>query len=178
MNSIRGWIAGISSAVILGAIVLAGFDDNTSKPMLLNGDAVGMDHDETFYEYQHRIAPTLHREGEGFALVSFAAPVNVDKAGQLATQWPVGRVNAVTLPDSAPVAVPEPIAPETRREVFARAQRNNPDIRDRISGAVVYGQLADIRVIAASPEVASVEVLPEDAAWGRFGIRPVDPSKR
>lgn len=177
MSVVRNAVAGASCALIAIALVAASFDDNTSKPMLINGDAAGMERGEAFSSYRARAEQSLNREGQAFALVTFEHPLTAQEAGEAMESWDIPRVSALTLPLSKPVELPEPVAPETRIDVARRAQRTVPEAGDQIAGAVVYGNMAEVRTIAAQPQVAAVEALPEGAAWGRFGLRPVDPSR-
>ena len=45
---------------------------------------------------------------------------------------------------------------------------------DLLGGVVVYSDADSLRSLAAHEGVLAVEPLPEDAAWGRIGVRPVE----
>ncbi|AKK03501.1 hypothetical protein CEPID_08255 [Corynebacterium epidermidicanis] len=169
----RKTVAGLAALIIVVAIVGAGFDDNTSKPMLRNGDQLGMEPNESFSQYQQRVVGSLDRDGDGWALVTFDHPLTVEEAGRVTATWNIQRVSSLTLTQAKPVAIPEPIAPETRADVVRRTADSSPEVAGGISGALVFARLAQLRTLAQEPTVVAIEVLPRDAAFGRFGVRPV-----
>ncbi|WIM72229.1 hypothetical protein QP028_13390 [Corynebacterium suedekumii] len=71
---------------------------------------------------------------------------------------------------------------ETRADVFDRELSRIGDslagigdvpVPERIDAVVAHDAGDPLRAIATDDAVATVEVLPSDAAWGRFGVRPV-----
>ncbi len=182
-DTIRKVLAVLAVIALLVLLVVASFDDRTAKPMPPNGDMLGMDAGETLAEYRERAAGTLAAapaDEEAFALVTFTGPLAPVEAARVLA--PVGRVNALIVDLASPFDLPEPVAGETRVDVF---ERQLGRIGDSLAGignvptpeefdAVVVWETGDVlREVAAAEPVAAVEVLPPDAAWGRFGVRPV-----
>lgn len=164
----RGAIAALlAGAVLYGCCYLVGVNNPPEQP-LLQGDALGAEQDETAPEYAARAEQSLEealQEGEQahFALVSFGHPLNPEEAD--AVLRPVGRVNAVITELGAnPVGEPAPGA--SRAEIFR-------GVSAHIEGAVVYDAVAHLADVNDVNDVFAVEVLPADAVWGAFAIRPV-----
>ena len=70
--------------------------------------------------------------------------------------------------ENAPIALPEPVAGATREDVFRRWAGDAP-----IAGLIVYTGGSAKEKIRSDQRVMCVESLPADAAWGKFGIKPV-----
>ncbi|QGU02366.1 hypothetical protein CKALI_07520 [Corynebacterium kalinowskii] len=169
-DKLRKILALLATLIIIVAIIVAGFSDRTNKPMLINGDSLGQDHDEPFAAYQERAAASLNQAtGDSWALLTFTTPQRAESAGELIDAIGVRRASTLVFATHTPVPVPQPVAPETHAEVFARW---TPADQDLIA-LVVFDSADALREIAVDPRLASVEVLPADAAYGRFGIRPV-----
>ena len=66
------------------------------------------------------------------------------------------------------IALPEPVAGATREDVFRRWAGDAP-----IAGLIVYTGGSAKEKIRSDQRVMCVESLPTDAAWGKFGIKPV-----
>ncbi|WP_156806761.1 hypothetical protein [Corynebacterium capitovis] len=137
-----------------------------------------MSEGESREEYAQRAGQSLNdARADAFALVTFQGAVAFGEA-QSALGF-AARVDAVIFPSLPPRAVPEPVAGETRADVFgreaARARQAFPQaaVADQLAGAVVFGAGDELRRVAQSPFVATVEVLPPGAVWGAFGIAPV-----
>lgn len=165
---IRKAIAAAALIVIAGAIFGAGFSDRMSKPMRPNGDVVGQRLGESYSSYQARAAGTIHTDGICFALVTLAQPMPIDEVGALVDSWSIQRVSEVVYMHQKPVELPEPMPGRSRSDVL----REQLDSEEPISGFVVYDDAIDISALAGS-QVGAIEMLPNDAAWGRFGIRTV-----
>jgi len=82
-----------------------------------------------------------------------------------------------------PADRPEPIAGEDRADVFQReldrigaslAGIGNVPTPELIDAAVVRDNGEVLRTLSERERIATVETLPADAAWGRFGVRPVE----
>lgn len=165
----------LGALVLILAIVLAlSGSDRTAKPMPPNGDVLGPAQGESAEAYGQRAGESLEEalagwpEEESWALVTFHRPVSGVTAGDVSA--PIQRVSAVLSGGGAPVVVPEPVAGTSRAETFARVGMGGEDAP--ISGLVVWDRPSVLRAVAEEPTVLSVEVLPSDAQWGRFGVRP------
>ena len=158
----------VRAALVIVAILLGFgiFGDKSVEPRM--GDQLGPDNGETRQEYVERAAATLaafDAAGPTFALVSFRFPVDATRAADAVASAP--RANAVIVGNTAPVAVPEPAGESINRTaVFAAVSR------DGIGGVVVHANGEVLRGIAQHPDVAAVEPVPSDAAWGGFAVRP------
>ncbi|WP_080794125.1 hypothetical protein [Corynebacterium pacaense] len=177
----RKLVAALCLVALLLLVLMLSTDDRVAKPMAINGDSLGQVSGETPEQYRQRAAMTLESAtGPAFALVTFEQPVAPELA---ATELePLARVSAITLDGSTPVELPEPTGTEGRREVFDRAiaqadRRMDGLAPQHIDAAVVYDSGANLRAVAQRGGVFAVEVLPTDAAWGRFGVRPVTVSR-
>ncbi|MDO4685112.1 MAG: hypothetical protein Q4A92_01070 [Corynebacterium sp.] len=154
-------VAGLSTAALVALVLALGQSDRVSRPTNINGDSLGMD-SETPENYQARARITLEEANEpAFAMITFTEALNPGEAGVLLE--PIPRVNA-RLTDTAIVPLPEPVKGKTRADVLG----NEP-----IPGVIVYAPGDVLRKVAKDSRVFAIEVLPPDAAWGRFGIRPV-----
>lgn len=182
-DTIRRGLALLAVLVIVVLFIVALFDDRTAKPMPPNGDMLGMDTGESFEQYRERAAASLAAapaDDEVFALVTFTGPQTPTAAGELLE--PVGRVNAMIVDLAPPYPLPEPVEGENRADVFERelgrigdslAGIGNVPTPDELDAVVVWDDGDVLRELAGEGEVAAVETLPPDAAWGRFGVRPV-----
>lgn len=181
----RRIVAVVSILVLVGAVLILSFSDRTDRPMAINGDQLGQDSSEAVSEYRERAGISLEQaptEEPAYALVTFTEALPATRAGDLLAE--IRRVNAMIMLSAPAMALPEPVAGQSRAEVFERqfdqVERSLGGIGavglDRELNAVVVRDTGGaLRTLAQSPEVFSVEVLPPDAAWGAFGIRPVYP---
>lgn len=172
-------LAVLAAVALAGALVFAYVDDATHRPVAPQGDMLGTESGESFSSYVQRAGASLAEADEtAYALVTFAGPL--DPAEAAAVLEPVDRVNAMIVALAAPFPLPEPVAGETRRDVFERELGRIADSLagvpspERIDAVVVRDGGDVLRAVASQPQVAAVEVLPPDAAWGRFGVRPVE----
>lgn len=172
---------------LLGLVIvvaLLSFSDRTAKPMAINGDMLGQETSESIDAYAARAATSLTAAPSGrdaYALVSFKRPLDAGSAAEVVAD--VGRVNAMVMLSAPAMPLPEPIAGETRADVFQRqitlvdaqlAGIGNVRAPQELNGVVVWDTPEVLQQLAANQEVFSVEVLPPDAAWGAFGVRPVN----
>ncbi|AWB81590.1 hypothetical protein C3B44_03785 [Corynebacterium yudongzhengii] len=173
--------------IFAGLFVYAMFDDATNKPQAIAGDQLGPDTDESFTAYQERAGAGLQQAAEEhdepvFALVTFAEPLTAGKAGELLEG--IDRVNTMLVGISTPRPLPEPISGKTRADVFAHQfsliDSSLEGVGDvprpyRLTAVTAYDTPQAFAELAGADSVAAVEVLPPDAAWGNFGIRPAVP---
>ena len=123
--------------------------------------------------YIARCRNTRIDAADSFALVTFTQPLGAREAAEIvgfagSGGSGVGRVSAVVPYENAPVALPEPVAGATREDVFRRWAGDAP-----IAGLIVYTNGSAKEKIRSDQRVMCVESLPADAAWGKFGIKPV-----
>ncbi|AZA08943.1 hypothetical protein [Corynebacterium pseudopelargi] len=159
-------IGSLAALVIL--LVVLSSNQPGHHTTLHNGDVLGKQEEETFQQYQQRAHESLEGQGQRFALVTFAQPLSPESAGH--SLETITRVNAVLLDSSAPLVLPEPVAPEGRADVIRRYQSFVAADDAPLQAAVVREDLDTLRHLEAEPHIAAVEALPEDAAWGHFGI--------
>ncbi|WP_394284199.1 hypothetical protein [Corynebacterium sp.] len=174
----------LAALVAVGVVVFAYNDDATGRPVAeINGDMLGMEAEESFEEYEDRAAESLAAapaEEEVFGLITFAEPLASPEADRVTDG--LRRVNAMIIGMSAPYGLPEPTAGESRTDVFDRQFSRIADslegvgdvpVPERMTVVIAYDDGQALRAVAEDEDVASVETLPPDAAWGRFGVRPV-----
>lgn len=186
MTRSKGTLAAVIVAVLvaLGVVVFAYNDDATGRPVAeINGDMLGMDPEESFGKYQRRAAESLAAAPAGeevFGLITFTEPLASPEADRVTDG--LRRVNAMIIGMSAPYGSPEPTAGETRTDVFDRQFSRIADslegvgdvpVPERMTAVIAYDDGEALRSVAEDADVAAVETLPPDAAWGRFGVRPV-----
>lgn len=179
----RKAVAIVAVLALILLIAALSFNDRTAKPMAINGDMLGQETAEPLAQYVARAGESLEMAPAGeevFALVTFSAQLGATRAAEVLSE--VDRVNAMVMLSAAPMGLPEPIAGETRGDVFSRQleqiQRSLDGIGDiqaptEINGVIVRDEGEDLRALAEDPDVLSVEALPVDAGWGHFGVRPV-----
>ncbi|MFC6316831.1 hypothetical protein [Corynebacterium gerontici] len=164
----------IAIASLLALIVLLGFlgsrSAGSSHP-LHNGDVLGQEREESFGEYQRRANATLEGEAERFALVTFRNSLDPRAASDALRT--VRRVNAIVVNGFAPLAIPEPTGEEDRADVITRYQRIAQFPEAPLDSVVVFERSGTLRELSENPKIVAVEALPDGAAWGHFGIKPV-----
>ncbi|MDY3127619.1 MAG: hypothetical protein SOW59_05750 [Corynebacterium sp.] len=167
----RRYAAVALAAIVLFLIVAAAGAFGPKTSTSINGDQLGPDPDMDMAVYQQHAADTLSQvNSEVYALVTFVIPVQADVAASAVE--PAQRVSAlVTEQDLVPVALPEPVAPATRADVFHNHAGNS-----KISAVVVWDNKEALEAIANTPGVWAVEAAPAGAAWGGIAIRPVQHS--
>ena len=157
----------VVGALLIGAVALLG--SRTGVDPVPHGDQLGQEAGESFDDYAARAASTLDSapaDEPAFALVTFSRELTPEQAS--AVLEPVARVSAVAAAGASPEPVGEPAAGRDRTEIFRIA------VGEKIVGAVVRDTGRALRFAAADERIAAVEVLPPDAVWGAFGMRPVD----
>ncbi|AIT61440.1 hypothetical protein [Corynebacterium doosanense] len=176
-------IAVVAVVALLAGLWWASRDDATSQPPAINGDMLGQV-DESYDQYVERAADTLATAPEGekaFGLVTFAEPLDAAQAGELTAE--LGRVNAMLVGFSAPMPLPEPVGGATRAEVYERqfgavadslAGIGNVPVPRELTAVIAWDEPEAFRALAGDGRVAAVEMLPPDAVWGDFGVRPVE----
>ena len=180
----RRIVAALALLALVAVVVALSFSDRTAKPMAINGDTLGPDSTESSVEYQERAAVTFAEAPLGetaYSLITFTQPLGSEDAASLLQG--VKRVNAMIMLSAPAMDIPEPIAGETRADVFKRqislvdaSLAGIGDVRapTELNGVVVWEAPENLEKIAENPLVFSVETLPPDAAWGSFGVRPVN----
>lgn len=182
-DMIRKVLAVVAVLVLIGLVAVLSFDDRTSRPMPPNGDMLGMDPEQSFAQYRAHAEASLMAapvEEQAFALVTFTGETTPEVAAGVLE--PVGRVNAMLISLAAPFPLPEPVAGENRADVFdrelARISHSLSGVGDvptpeGLDAVIIWENGQTLRTLAEEGNVATVEALPPDAAWGRFGVRPV-----
>ncbi|MHA2789338.1 hypothetical protein ACXZ66_09360 [Corynebacterium sp. S7] len=158
----------------------------TPAPQPINGDHLGQNTGESFVEYQQRADASIEAldpvsTESSFALVTFTQSLTPEEAAsQLGS---VDRVSALTIGVAAARPLPEPIAGEGRADVFQRdldriayslSGIGDVPVPEAIDAVVVWDDPATLSTLRDESHVATVEALPPDAAWGLFGIQPVN----
>lgn len=180
----RRSLAALAVVGLLGLLVLAFFDDATHRPVPPQGDMLGTESGESFQAYSERAEKTLLDAPDDqpvYALVTFSEGLTPEEAGEVLAS--IERVNAMIVQMAAPFPLPEPIAGEDRADVFQReldrigeslAGIGNVPTPELIDAAVIRDNGEVLRTLSERERIATVETLPADAAWGRFGVRPVE----
>lgn len=181
---IRRSLATLAVVGLLGALTIAYFDDATHKPVAPQGDMLGTESGESFAAYSERADLSLldaPADQPSYALVTFAEPLTPEEAATALRG--VRRVNAMIVQFAAPFSLPEPVAGEDRADVFGRELDrigaslqgvSSVPVPERLDAVVVRDTGEGLRMLSEVADIATIEVLPPDAAWGRFGVRPVE----
>lgn len=166
-------------AVLALVVVLAFGLLGTQPRSALQGDQLGPDGTETAAEYRERAEASLAQADKpAYALVGFNKPLSPHDVSE--ALQPIQRMDAIVIGLAAPIAVPEPVSGAERADVieavFARVDEQAGDMGEEapteVDAVVVYSEGSQLRALAADPRVETVEVAPDDAAWGSFGVRP------
>lgn len=158
---------------IIGLIMIMSQSDRTSKPMAINGDQLGMDASESVDDYLDRASASIaDASAPAYALVTFERSLSPAAAGAVLDQATLDRVGAALTERYLPIALPEPTRGRGRADVLEQQLRNNGE-KSAIEAVVVRDDGDTLRSLAQAEGIFAVEALPADAAWGRFGIRPV-----
>ncbi|WP_342320026.1 hypothetical protein [Corynebacterium mayonis] len=174
-------------ALALGTVGLSALGQSVSKAPFVNGDQVGMDRGEDWQHYAARASRSLDEaagDEKAYALITFDKDTDFAQAAVAVAG--LGRVGAVVYPGLPPKAVPEPARGQGRETVFDREARRaigraeptegqDAQGADSVQSVVVYDTGEALRAAAAHHQVAAVEVLPADAVWGAFAVRPASP---
>lgn len=168
-------LVGVLALVVVLAFGLFGTQPRTT----LQGDQLGPDGAETAAEYRERAEVSLAQADQpAYALVGFREPLGPQEVSDALI--PIQRMDAIVIGLAAPIAVPEPVAGAERADVIntvlARVADQARDMGEeapaKVDAVVVYSGGNQLRALASDPRVDTVEVAPEDAAWGSFGVRP------
>ncbi|WP_420100015.1 hypothetical protein [Corynebacterium sp.] len=191
------WVMWLSVACLVclavTVIALAG-SERMSRPQAINGDALGPDNSETLDGYLDRAAASVQDavddtgDGQGagrWALVTPVAPSGPDALAEIFGGMSDLRVSTLLFGNSR-WEIPEPADGHRRADVFTTARdqvavsagtaQDDPAL-DAL-GVLVHGTPDDLADLADRPGVLAVEALPADAAYGRFGVRPVTVEER
>lgn len=176
----RRRVAALVLLAVLALVVVLAFGVFGTQPRTaVQGDQLGPNGAETAAEYRKRAEVSLAQADEpAYALVGFReglSPQDVSDALR-----PIERMDAIVVGLAAPIAVPEPVVGAERADVIdsvlARVAGQARDIGEeapaKVDAVVVYSGGSQLRALASDPRVNTVEVAPEDAAWGSFGVRP------
>lgn len=173
IDKARYVIALVAVLAIIAVIMVMSQSDRTAKPMAINGDQLGMDSGESVDDYLNRAAQSVSdASAPAWALVTFDRALTPAAAGILLDQANLHRVGAALTDRYLPIALPEPTEGHNRGDVLEQQLKNNGDQAD-IEAVVVHDDGDTLRALAQMDGVFAVEALPSDAAWGRFGVRPV-----
>ncbi|EEI16919.1 hypothetical protein [Corynebacterium lipophiloflavum] len=142
------------------------------------GDQLGMEQGETPEEYAARARASISDGGDAaWALVTFTGELSPAEAADAVK--PARRVSAVVFQGAPPRAIPEPVAGQSRADVFVaeadRARAGGVAAGSAPQSVLVKDEPAVLRGIAADRRVFAVEALAPDARVGTFGISPVSP---
>lgn len=168
-------LLGVLALVVVLAFGLFGTQPRTA----LQGDQLGPDGTETAAEYRERAEASLAQADDpAYALVGFREPLSPQDVSD--ALQPIQRMDAIVIGLAAPIAVPEPVAAAERADVIdAVLDRVDEQAREigeeapvKVDAVVVYSGGSQLRSLASDPRVDTVEVAPEDAAWGSFGVLP------
>lgn len=166
-------------AVLAMVVVLAFGLFGTQPRTAMQGDQLGPDGTETAAEYRERAEASLAQADDpAYALVGFREPLSPQDVSD--ALQPIQRMDAIVIGLAAPIAVPEPVAGAERADVIdAVLDRVDEQAREigeeapvKVDAVVVHSGGSQLRSLASDPRVDTVEVAPEDAAWGSFGVRP------
>lgn len=183
-DMIRRIVAALAVVALLGTLTLAFFDDATHRPVPPQGDMLGTETGEPFTAYAERAEQSLldaPADQPVYALVTFTDPLTPEEAGAVLDN--VERVNAMLVELAAPFPLPEPIEGEDRADVFQRELDRigaslqgvtTVPVPERLDAVVIRDNGNVLRLLSEAPQVATIEALPADAAWGRFAVRPVE----
>ncbi|WP_257158521.1 hypothetical protein [Corynebacterium cystitidis] len=162
----------VSLIVIVALIVVLGMRSDPPPP--INGDQLGMEMGESFQDYEARASASMSALDDDtshhFALVTFTEPLPPQQAGEVTET--VERVNAMIVANAQPWPLPGPIRGEVRADVYTR-ELGRIAAPETLTGVVVWDVPPTLRTLNEYSRVATVEVLPADAQWGRFGVSPV-----
>ena len=183
-DMIRRIVAALAVVALLGALTLAFLDDATHRPVPPQGDMLCTETGEPFTAYAERAEQSLldaPADQPVYALVTFTDPLTPEEAGAVLDN--VERVNAMLVELAAPFPLPEPIEGEDRADVFQRELDRigaslqgvtTVPVPERLDAVVIRDNGNVLLLLSEVPQVATIEALPADAAWGRFAVRPVE----
>lgn len=182
IDRMRIAIAVASVITLVALLYLFSLDDEPT--FSINGDSLGqMATEESFGQYSHRaeqsvqVAQEEWPEEKSFGLISFSQGMDAESAAEITQD--LGRVNAMLVGVTVPFALPEPVENNTRQDVYEHQlsllapRLEAMAMPEEITAVIAWETPATFAQVAQIEEVATVEVLPPDAAWGNFGVSPV-----
>ncbi|MCS4489032.1 hypothetical protein N7326_01980 [Corynebacterium sp. ES2794-CONJ1] len=170
-DTIRVGLAVVSLAVM--GLGYSFFVADTAKepPVIFNGDVLGPERGETRADYQQRSRMSRREHhAPAFAYISFVRPIPADLAGEIVLA--VERVNAVGVGEAAVIGIPETITQPRGDHLEEQIRLKGLD-PNAVTGLVVHASPTTLDQVAQASEVLAIEVLPSDARWGLFSVRPV-----
>lgn len=182
------WVMWLSVVCVVGlavtVIALAG-SERMSRPQAINGDTLGPDNSESVEQYVERAEGTvdgMSGDEARWALVTPVEPAGTEALAEAFSGLSELRVSTL-LAGEIQWTVPEPADGYRRADVFDTAREQiagnagtaqDDDALD-VLGVLVHGTPTQLRDVDGRAGVLAVEALPPDAAYGRFGLRPVMP---
>ncbi|MDN6704942.1 hypothetical protein [Corynebacterium glyciniphilum] len=186
------WLSVVCLVCLAVTVIALASSERMSRPQAINGDVLGPDNSETVDEYLTRAAesvqdaePTEPADAARWALMSPAEPADPDELAEIFSGMSALRVSTLLSAESR-WEIPEPADGHRRADVFAATREqvaasagvglDDPSLD--VLGVLVHGTPAELRELSGRPGVLAVEALPPDAAYGRFGLRPVTVADR
>lgn len=186
------WLSVVCLVCLAVTVIALASSERMSRPQAINGDVLGPDNSETVDEYLTRAAesvqdaePTEPADAARWALMSPADPADPDELAEIFSGMSALRVSTLLSAESR-WEIPEPADGHRRADVFAATREqvaasagvglDDPSLD--VLGVLVHGTPAELRELSGRPGVLAVEALPPDAAYGRFGLRPVTVADR
>lgn len=197
ISPVMALLSGICVVMLVIVLAIASTSDRVSKPQNLNGDVLGPEPWEAVDQYVVRADESLEsmqnesdrlkhgqpvvEDPKFWAMVTFGRLLDAKEAAQVYEQEPTLRVSTAIIGGVSTRFLPQPSKSASEQDLLedqldlAAAYADVPidDERLGINGFLVYGDAETLMDVKKLPDVKAVEVLPSDAARGRFGIRPV-----
>ncbi|MGJ0183274.1 hypothetical protein [Corynebacterium glyciniphilum] len=183
------WLSVVCLVCLAVTVIALASSERMSRPQAINGDVLGPDNSETVDEYLVRAAESVQdaepSDAARWALVTPEQPADPDELAEIFSSMPALRVSTLLSAESR-WEIPEPADGHRRADVFAATREqvaasagvelDDPSLD--VLGVLVHGTSADLQELSERPGVLAVEALPPDAAYGRFGLRPVTVADR
>lgn len=189
------WLSVVCLVCLVVTVVALAGSERMSRPQAVNGDVLGPDNSETVDDYLARAAESVQGGQDGqegadsgeprWALVTPLTPAGPDELAEIFSGMSGLRVSTLLAGESR-WQIPEPADGHRRADVFtasreqvaANAGVGPGDPSLDVLGVLVHGTPEELRELDGRPGVLAVEALPPDAAYGRFGSRPVTVADR
>ncbi|GAB3940687.1 hypothetical protein [Corynebacterium tapiri] len=162
----RVGLATASAVGLVGLLVFASLNSEPPAQVGSNGDVLGPEGGQTLSAYRDEANQTLAeapQDQPAYSMVTFSSTLTPQEVGEITSE--LRRVNAVVSQANAPRPIPEPVEGATRAEVFQQ-------YTDGLDAVIAYDTPEALKPLLDDPRVLAVEVLPPDAVWGAFGVRP------
>lgn len=183
------WLSVVCLVCLAVTVIALASSERMSRPQAINGDVLGPDNSETVDEYLTRAAESVQDaeppDAARWALMSPAEPADPDELAEIFSGMSALRVSTLLSAESR-WEIPEPADGHRRADVFAATREqvaasagvglDDPSLD--VLGVLVHGTPAELQELSERPDVLAVEALPPDAAYGRFGLRPVTVADR